>query len=78
MTNPDCYDYIVIGTVSAGCVLAKRPSVDPDKVLLLEAIVAQDVEIMNPACFSPPSPWRGPVRRAVARCFPMRADRGAP
>jgi choline dehydrogenase-like flavoprotein len=51
--SPDRYDFIVIGAGSADCVLANRPSVDPDKALLLEAILAQDVMIMNPARFSP-------------------------
>jgi hypothetical protein len=47
MTNPDRYDFVVIG---AGCLLINHLSVDPDdKVSLLEAILAQDVMIMNPA-----------------------------
>ena len=38
MTQPDTYDYIIVGAGSAGCTLAHRLTADPDiRVLVLEA-----------------------------------------
>jgi hypothetical protein len=56
--------------------------VNPDRFIGeiwgIEAILAQDVMIMNPARFAPVIAMARVRPRAVARCFPARADRGAP